>query len=57
MKRNASRPILPFADVLVTIDARAARGFRIVQVQRDEMLQPNCPLEFPKHFSRSRLTR
>src|SRR5450432_4574404 len=48
---------LSLADVFVTIDPRTTRGFRVVQVQRDEMLQPNCPVEFPKHFLRSRFAR
>ena len=50
-------PNLAFADVLVSIDPRTTPGFRVVQVLRDKMLQPNCAVEFLKHFPRSCFTR
>ena len=38
-----------FPNVFVPIDAGAARCFRIVQVQRDQALQPDDAIEFSKH--------
>ena len=43
---------LPLADVFVPIDPRAARGFRIVQMQRDEPLEPNGTIKFGEHSFR-----
>ena len=52
MQRNAGSPILPFADMLVPIDARAARRLRVVQMQRGEPLEPDDAIEFGEHLPR-----
>ena len=41
---------LAFPDVFVPIDARAARGFGIVQMKRDETIQSDDAIELAKRF-------
>ena len=46
---------LPFADVLVPIDARTARGFRVVQMKRGEPIEADDAIEIRETFSSSQL--